>query len=223
MNKMDAIEHLVSGPGWSAFADPSQYWRVALVLLAATASGAILAFHPVYRGRPVTLDVLEQRKTIILYSGVGALIAIVCTVAPSMAFVIFGIGGLMRFRTHTGESATTGQTIMGTLIGLCWGLGLQLVATLATLYSWVMIYLLEAAVVHTLTVSIDAAHMKRSADSYREALRQAGCRVLAHGKLFNKHQMTFVVHMPRGCDPADVQRAFSSIPEELRGNMDWPE
>jgi hypothetical protein len=223
MGKRDLVEHLVAGPGWDAFAQPEQYWRTALVLLAATASGALLAHHPVYRGRPLTLDIIEQRKTIIIYSSVGALIASICTVAPSMAFVIFGIGGLMRFRTNTGESTTTGQTIMGTLIGLSWGLGLQLVAVLATAYFWVMIYVLEAASIHTVTIGIEVASMQRSAEHYREALLRAGCRVLAHAKSFRKGQMSFVIRLPRGFGSEEAVRAFANIPEELRGTVDWPD
>src|SRR5262245_29489554 len=74
MGQHDALAHLTTGPGWDAFLAPDQYWRAALVLLSATASGSLLAFHPVYRGRPLTLDSIEQRKTIIIYSSVGALI-----------------------------------------------------------------------------------------------------------------------------------------------------
>jgi hypothetical protein len=223
MGQHDALARLASGPGWDAFLDPEQYWRAALVLLAATASGAVLAFHPVYRGRPLTLDVIEQRKTIIIYSSVGALIAIICTVAPSMAFVIFGIGGLMRFRTNVGESTTTGQTIMGTLVGLCWGLGLQLVAALATVYFWVMIYVLEAAAIQKVTISIDVAGMQRAAELYREALLRAGCRVLSHSKSFRKAQMLFVIRLPRGVEPDAVAREFANIPEPQRGTVDWPD
>ncbi|HEX4352458.1 MAG TPA: hypothetical protein VHZ95_06080 [Polyangiales bacterium] len=223
MSKKDVLDHLTAGPGWDAFSQPDQYLHAAMVLLAATASGAILANHPVYRGRPVTLDTLEQRKTIIIYSSVGALIAIICTVAPSMAFVIFGIGGLMRFRTNLGESTTTGQTIMGTLIGLCWGLGLQLVGAIATLYFWGMIYLLEAATIHKLTIGIATANMQRSADAYREVLTRAGCRILGHGKSFKKGQMNFVVRMRRGLGSDEVFRALSAIPDDLRGTLDWPE
>jgi hypothetical protein len=223
VGKQSVLEHLTSGPGWDAFSEPEQYWRAALVLLAATASGAILAYHPVHRGRPLTLDILEQRKTIIIYSSVGALIAIICTVAPSMAFVIFGIGGLMRFRTNTGEATITGQTIMGTLIGLCWGLGLQLVAVLATLYFALMIYVLEAAPIQKLTIGIEIANMHRSAELYREALARAGCRILAHGKSFKKSQMHFVVKSPRGFGAEEAMRAFADIPEDLRGTVDWPE
>jgi hypothetical protein len=217
------LDHLTSGPGWGAFSDPEQYWRAALILLAATASGAFLAYHPVHRGRPLTLDILEQRKTIIIYSSVGALIAIICTAAPSMAFVIFGIGGLMRFRTNTGESTITGQTIMGTLIGLCWGLGLQLVAVLATLYFALMIYVLEAAPIQKVTIGIDIANMHRAAELYRAALERAGCRVLAHSKSFKKLQMSFVVKLPRNFGVEEAMRAFADIPEELRGTVDWPE
>lgn len=223
MAEHDALSHFSSGPGWDAFLDPAQYWRAAIVLLSATASGALLAFHPVYRGRPLTLESIEQRKTIIIYSSVGALIAIICTVAPSMAFVIFGIGGLMRFRTNVGESATTGQTIMGTLVGLCWGLGLQLVAALATLYFWVMIYVLEVAAIQKVTVSLDVASMPRAAELYRDALVRAGCRVLSHAKSFRKGQMSFVVRAPRGVESEAVLREFAAIPEGLRGTVDWPE
>jgi hypothetical protein len=223
MSKLSDIEHLIAGPGWAAFTEPEHYLNAALVLLAATASGAFLAHHPIYRRRPVTLNILEQRKTIIIYSTVGALIAIICTVAPSMAFVIFGIGGLMRFRTDTGESTTTGHTIMGTLIGLCWGLGMQLVAVLATLYFWGMIYVLEAAPIQRVTIGIEVARMARSADAYREVLLRAGCRILGHSKSFKKAQMNFVVRLPRALDSETIWNALGSIPEELRGTVDWPE
>jgi hypothetical protein len=217
------IEHVTVGPGWDAFAEPWQYLSAALVLLAATASGAFLAHHPVYRGRPITLGILEQRKTIIIYSSVGALIAIICTVAPSMAFVIFGIGGLMRFRTDTGESTTTGHTIMGTLIGLSWGLGMQLVAVLATLYFWSMIYVLEAVPIQRLTVGIEVGRMARAAEAYRDALQRAGCRVLGHSKSFKKEQMSFVIRLPGRRDTETIWSALDVIPAELRGTVDWPE
>lgn len=119
MGKLSSAKHLVLGPGWAGFADPGEYLRYGVALLAATASGAILAYHPIHHGRQVTLAVMEQRKTLIIYSVVGALIAEICAVNPSMAFVIFGIGGLMRFRTDVGESKSTGHTIMATLVGLC--------------------------------------------------------------------------------------------------------
>jgi hypothetical protein len=222
--KLDHLEHVSLGPGWEAFAQPDQYVHAGLVLITATLSGVLLAYHPVYRGRPLTFEHIEQRKTLVLYSSVGALIAVVCTVAPSMAFVIFGIGGLMRFRTNTGESKTTGHTIVGTLIGLCWGLGLQLVAVLATVYFWLTIYLLERTRAERLTVAgVSPENMGRAADAYRDALSRAGCRVLSQSKSLKKAQLSFVLKVPRGFGADDVAKAQATLPEELRGAFDWPE
>ena len=219
-----SLEQLTLGPGWDAFASPDQYVHAALVLLTATASGVVLAYHPIYFARALTIEDVEQRKTLVLFSSVGALIAIVCTVTPSMAFVIFGIGGLMRFRTNTGESKTTGHTIVGTLIGLCWGLGLQLVAVLATLYFWLMIFALEAVRFEQLSVAgIATVDMPRAADAYRQALTAAGCRVLGHNKSFKKMQLNFVLKVPRRFGIDEVTRAVANIPPELRGSIDWPD
>jgi hypothetical protein len=218
------LEHLTTGPDWAAFLEPERYLHALLVLGLATLSGVILAHHPVQRRRPLTLAHLEQQKTLIVYSGVGALIAIICTVAPSMAFVIFGIGGLMRFRTNTGESKSTGHTIMGTLIGLCWGLGLQLVAVIATIYFWLLIYAMESRTVHELTViGLDAATMPRATEAYRSAFTKAGCSVLGHSKSFKKQKLELLLRVPKSFTSDDAAKTVDTIPPELRGTFDWPE
>ena len=209
-------------PGWAAFGDPQQYVHYALVLLLAAATGALLAYHPVYRRRGVTLDVLEQRKTMIVYSVVGALVALVCAAAPSMAFVIFGIGGLMRFRTDTGTSKATGHTIVATLIGLCWGLGLMLAATLATAFVWLLTYGLEASGVVQLNVGgVAIADMPRAAEAYREAVTRAGGAVLGHSKHFKSEQLRFVLRLPRNTSAEQLNQQLTSIPEPLRGTPDF--
>jgi hypothetical protein len=130
----------------------------------------------------------------------------------------------MRFRTNTGESKATGHTIMGTLIGLCWGLNLQLVAVLATAYFWVMIYALEAVRVERLVVAgVAQLNWPQAAVAYTEALTRAGCRVLAHNKSFKKDQLLFTLHVPRTYSIDDIARAVAALPPELRGVSDWLE
>lgn len=224
MHGLDAIAQLSAGPGWAAFSDPQQYLHYGLVLLLATASGALLAYHPVYRRRGVTLDALEQRKTMIVYSVVGALVALVCAAAPSMAFVIFGIGGLMRFRTDTGTSKATGHTIVATLIGLCWGLDLMLAATLASVYVWILTYALEASGVVQLNVGgVAIADMPRAADAYREAVTRAGGAVLGHSKHFKSEQLRFVLRLPPSTTPEQLNQQLAGIPDALRGTPDFIE
>jgi hypothetical protein len=224
MSAPSAPKHIIPGPGWEALWQPEQYVHPLSVLLLATLSGLLLAYHPVHRMRSLTADDLEEKKTLVIYSSVGALIAIICTVAPSMAFVIFGIGGLLRFRTVMGESKSTGHAIMGTLLGLCWGLELQLVAVLATLYFWVMIYVMESRVVRELSiVGVDAEHLSRAAEAYRGAFLKAGCKVIGHSKNLKKAKLNFLLQVPRGFAADEANKAVEAIPSELRGNFDWPE
>ena len=218
------MEHVSMGPGWEAFLDPQKYWHYGFVLVAATISGVVLAFHPIYRDRPATIESMELSKTLIIYTTVGALIAIICTVTPSMGFVIFGIGGLMRFRTQLGASKSTGHAIMGTLVGLCWGLGLQMVAVLATIYFWGMIYFLErTSVVELVVGGVKISDMASATEAYRRAITEAGCKVCSHAKNFKKVQMTFVFKMPRKTTIENVVSKVEKIPEALQGTPDWPE
>jgi hypothetical protein len=219
---LENIARFDVGPGWAAFGDRELYLRFATILIAATVSSALLAYHPVYRRRAISLADIDLRKTLIIYGIVGALIAVICTVSPSMAFVIFGIGGLMRFRTDVGASKDTGHTIMATLIGLCWGLGLELVAVLATLFFWALIFALERSPPAELTVGgVSLLDMGRAADAYRAAIARAGGRVLGHAKDFKRTQMSFVYRLPVSSSEEDLAREVAAIPDGLRGTPDW--
>jgi hypothetical protein len=220
----DLVQEVSVGPGFDAFLDPEKYIEYCTILLAATASGALLAYHPVYRSRPSTMDSIELAKTLIIYTVVGALIAIICTVNPSMAFVIFGIGGLMRFRTQLGASKSTGHAIMGTLVGLCWGLGLEMVAVLATIYFWLMILFLERTIVMELSIGgVEIPDMSASTEAYRKAIVKGGGKVLSHSKNFKKKQMTFFIKMPGKRTTDKLVSEVERIEEPLRGTPDWPE
>ena len=216
-------KHFVPGPGWEAFLDPSQYVRYAFVLAAATVSGVVLAYHPIYRSRKPTMERMELSKTLIIYTVVGALIAVICTVNPSMAFVIFGIGGLMRFRTHLDDSKSTGHAIIGTLVGLCWGLGLQLVAVLATIYFWLMIFFLEKTQIIELEVGgVSIPRMSDATNAYRKAFSESGCSILSCSKNFKKSQMTFIFRIPKTVTIEQIISSVNKIDENLRGTPDWP-
>jgi hypothetical protein len=218
-----AVDAVTQGPGFAAFADPMMWLRYGLILVEATLSAILLAYHPIYRGRPKTMEDLELTKTLIIYSVAGALIAIICTAAPSMAFVIFGIGGLMRFRTNLDSSKSTGHAIIGTLIGICWGLGLELVAVFATVFFWAMIFVLERVVVVELIVGgVKVANMSPSADAYREAISKAGCKLSSHHKNFKKGEMAFVFKLPGSIPIEKVIGEVDKLPEDLRGTPDWP-
>ena len=85
----------------------------------ATALGALIGYQPKYGAKMTTVDSVETPKICILYSVVGAVIgAMVQKYGMVIGMVVFGIGGLFRFRTNLGTARKTVRVILATLIGL---------------------------------------------------------------------------------------------------------
>jgi hypothetical protein len=101
--------------GWSDFGDGWLLLDMIIVLLIALLLGAVIGYHPATRRRMSSLEQFEQPKTVLMYSMVAAVVALLVKVQPAMAFVIFGIGGLLRFRTLVGEAKDTGRVILVTV------------------------------------------------------------------------------------------------------------
>jgi hypothetical protein len=105
---------------------------------------ALIAAHPRRSTRLDPLSDLEERKTLILMGLVGAVVAELVSVDSTMALVIFGIGGLIRFRTVLRNPKITGKAIMVVLIGLACGLGQFATAIFVTAFAWALIMWLES-------------------------------------------------------------------------------
>lgn len=208
---------------WTQFLDGWRIVDMALVFLLAAALAAIIAYHPRTREKAATLPELEQPKTFILYALVGAVIARIVEANSAMALVVFGIGGLMRFRTDVGPAKDTGRVILTAVVGVCCGLKLLVVAVTATAFGWVLLWLLERETFTRLLVKgLPPDAVVPSADVYRRILVQSGCRIFGERKKFVEGQVAFVFAAP---DPFDreifEERLMLSIPENLRGALDW--
>ena len=128
---------------WRSFGNGWLLLDMLVVLVLALGLGAAIAYHPASRRRMSSLEHVEQPKAILMYALVAAIAALIVEVQPAMAFVIFGIGGLMRFRTDVGEVKATGRVILVTVIGLCCGLRIFVVAIPATAIGWLLVWGLE--------------------------------------------------------------------------------
>lgn len=208
---------------WQAFGDFWQMADMALVLLLAVLLGAVIAYHPTSRSKAASLEELEQPKTFIMYAMVGAVIGVVVSVYPIMGPVIFGIGGLLRFRTNVGPAKDTGRVILAVIVGVAAGLKLLVVAVFATAFGWVLIWALERQAFGRLQVKgLGPAVIPRSAEAYRQILVGAGCRILGEKKKFTKGMVTFVFVAPRGLDrDALEQHIAQTVADDIRGFVDW--
>ncbi len=208
--------------GWPAFVDAAVVGEMAIVLVIAIVLAALIAFHPATRSKASTLEEIEQPKTFIFYSMIGALIAIIVKIQPSMALVVFGIGGLMRFRTDVGQAKDTGRVILVTVVGLSCGLELFGVALLATLFAWILILALERQTVERIVIQgLEKDGFDRASEAYGALLRGLGCSIVGEEKRVKKGSLAITYRAPRGVGRHRIEARMASIPEPNRGTVTW--
>ncbi|MCA9707828.1 MAG: MgtC/SapB family protein [Myxococcales bacterium] len=218
------VPRVEQGPidGWEAFGNVAFMGQLAVVLLLALALSAAIAYHPSARSKAATLEELEQPKTFMMYSMVGAVIAMLVRAEPSMALVVFGIGGLLRFRTNVGYAKDTGRVILVTIVGLCCGMDLYVVAIFATLIGWILVYALERSSVGMVVIQVvDPSRFQAVAAVHRDLLREAGCEVIGEQKRLIKGTVAFIYRAPQGVSQKTLEAAFAELPEDQRAPVDW--
>jgi hypothetical protein len=217
-------DNIVIGDGWRGFTDLGFLFDALLNLMLATVLGGVLAYHPKLLQTADTLEEIEARKVYVFYSVVGALIGIlVVKYGLVVGFVLFGIGGLIRFRTVLRSAVMTGQVIFITLIGLSCGLNLPHVAVLATAFGFALIYVLDAHITYQIDVrALPPDRFAAAATAYRGALEQVGCKILSEKKNPGKQRLAFICrthgHVARGA----IEDALdTAIDPSLKGSVDW--
>lgn len=210
--------------GWRGFGDTAFLINLTVSLLLATGLSAIIGFHPRTHGKPGSPSQLEKPKAYVVYGVVGAVIGtLVLKYGPIVGLVVFGIGGLLRFRTNLGSPLMTGKAILVTLIGLCCGLNLPHVAILVTAFGFFLIYILERREVYRIVVKgLNSESLPAAAQAYKQVLSDNDCTVVGESKNFSKFEVSFVFssedHNARGALEKDFAK---QIPANIRGSVDW--
>lgn len=213
-----------TGEGWTGFYDFEFLFKTFLTLSLAAVLGAVIGYHPKFNQTADTLKEIEAPKVDIIYAVIGALIGImVVKYGLVIGFVLFGIGGLIRFRTVMRSANLTGQVILVTLIGLSCGLDLPHVAVLATAFGWGLMFLLESKVVFRIDVrAMPTDRFAEAAEAYREALTNSGCRILGERKNPGSGRVRFILRLDRNANRESVSAALSNdVEESLQGSVDW--
>ena len=213
-----------AGEGWQGFTNSAFLLTALGNLTLAAILGAAIGFHPRRIRTSDTLAEIEAPKVSIVYSVIGSLIGIlVVEYGLIVGFVLFGIGGLARFRSAMGSAQITGQVIFATLIGLTCGLDLPHVAVLATAFDFLLTFLLEARVTYRVDVrGLPSDRYMEAVRAYREALSGRQYEVLSEKKTPLKGQLE-IIFRSRGRDPRLQIEAVleESVDQELRGALNW--
>ena len=215
---------LPRGEGLAGFSDLDFLLKTLFNLSLAAALGALIGYHPRSVQTADTLKEVEAPKVDIMYATIGALIGImVVKYGLVIGFVLFGIGGLIRFRTVMRSANLTGQVILVTRVGLSCGLDLPHVAVTATLFGWALMFLLEWKVTYSIDVrALPEDRLVDAVAAYRRVLTDSGCKIIGEKKRPGRGRVTFIFRPGARESRENIQKSLETdVDPSLRGLVDW--
>jgi hypothetical protein len=198
------------------FGHPDFILRVFLSLTLAVGCAWVIAWHPRRVSLHDPLSDLEERKALILLGVVGAVIAELTGTSQMLAFVIFGIGALLRFRTLLDNPKLTGKAIMVVVVGLACGMGSWAMAVFATGFTWLLLFWLDSHSSCRVRIRLDDGEDPKPVFGMVQSLLVSHkCRLQSSSLYEDKGQMVFLLYIPTGVDPGELE---AEVRSKLRKN-----
>ena len=198
------------------FAHPSFILRLFLSLTLALGCAFAIAWHPRRASLRDPLRDFEERKALILLGVVGAVVAELSGTSQTLAFVIFGIGALLRFRTLLDNPKLTGKAIMIVVVGLACGMGSWAMAVFVTAFSWLLMFWLDSHSSCEVRIRLDETEDPKPVfDAVQSLLLSHKCKMQSSSLYEDKGRMVFLLFLPYGVDPTRLEHEVRS---KLRKN-----
>src|SRR6188472_4524913 len=198
------------------FAHPSFILRLFLSLALAVGCAFAIAWHPRRASIRNPLADFEERKALILLGVVGAVVAELSGTSQTLAFVIFGIGALLRFRTLLENPKLTGKAIMVVVVGLACGMGSWAMAVFVTAFSWLLMFWLDSHSSCEVRIRLDETEDPRPIfDTVQSLLVSHKCKLQSSSLYEDKGRMVFLLYLPTGVDPTRLEH---EVRAKLRKN-----
>src|SRR5438876_4230627 len=193
------------------FGHPDFIFRLFRSLILAVGCARVIAWHPRRASLADPLAELEERMTLILLGVVGAVIAELTGTSQTLAFVIFGIGALLRFRTVLDIPKLTGKAIMVVVVGLACGMGSWAMAVFVTAFSWLLLFWLDSHSSCRVRIRLDDGEdAKPVFGTVQSLLVSHNCRLQSSALYEDKGQMVFLLYIPSGVDPMQLEAEVRS-------------
>ncbi|MEY3022034.1 MAG: hypothetical protein RIS86_1232 [Planctomycetota bacterium] len=189
----------------------------------AVALSALLAYHPKPARRRDMAELADERKTLVILGVIGAVVSGLVLIDQSMALVIFGIGGLIRFRTVIGNPHATGRAILVVVVGLACGITQYLTAIVIAGAAWGVIWWLHARRAVVVKVRLPVGCDRQRAQLVAaEALRAMQCRVESQREGASGRSFRIVAQAPSTLDDAMLARSLEATlaPEAGRAEVE---
>src|SRR5437773_6381949 len=199
------------------FGHPSFILRLFLSLTLAVGCAFAIAWHPRRASLRDPLADFEERKALILLGVVGAVVAELSGTSQTLAFVIFGIGALLRFRTLLDNPKLTGKAIMVVVVGLACGMGSWAMAVFVTGFSWLLMFWLDSHSSCEVRIRLDETEDPKPVfDAVQSLLLSHRCKLQSSSLYEDKGRMVFLLYLPSGVDPTLLEH---EVRAKLRKNQ----
>jgi hypothetical protein len=193
------------------FGHPQFILRLFLSLTLAVGCAWAIAWHPRRSSLMDPLSDFEERKALILLGMVGAVVAELSGTSQTLAFVIFGIGALLRFRTLLDNPKLTGKAITIVVVGLACGMGSWAMAVFVTAFTWVLVFWLDSHASCRVRIRLDDnVDPKPIFGMVQSLLVSHKCRLQSSALYEDKGQMVFLLYIPAGVDPRVLEAEVRS-------------
>src|ERR1700751_3221934 len=193
------------------FAHPSFILRLFLSLTLAVGCAFAIAWHPRRASLRDPLRDFEERKALILLGVVGAVVAELSGTSQTLAFFIFGIGALLRFRTLLDNPKLTGKAIMVVVVGLACGMGSWAMAWFVTAFSWLLMFWLDSHSSCEVRIRLDQSEDPKPVfGTVQSLLISHKCKLQSSSLYEDKGLMVFLLYLPNGVDPTRLEHEVRS-------------
>src|SRR5437660_4951304 len=188
------------------FGHPEFILRLFVSLSLAVGCAWAIAWHPRRSSLANPLADLEERKALILLGMVGAVVAELSGSSQTLAFVIFGIGALLRFRTLLDNPKLTGKAITVVVVGLACGMGSWAMAVFVTGFTWLLVYWLDSHASCRIRIRLDDNVDPNPIFGMMQSLLVShNCRLQSSALYEDKGQMVFLLYIPAKIDPRKLE------------------
>src|SRR5438874_10959285 len=193
------------------FGHPEFILRLFLSLGLAVGCAWVIAWHPRRSSLANPLADLEERKALILLGMVGAVVAELSGSSQTLAFVIFGIGALLRFRTLLDNPKLTGKVFTVVGVGLACGMGSWAMAVFVTGFTWLLVYWLDSHASCGMRIRLDDFVDPDPIFGMMQSLLVShNCRLQSSALYEDKGQMVFLLYIPAKIDPRKLEAEVRS-------------
>jgi hypothetical protein len=187
----------------------------------ATALGAVLALRPRRRGTPVRQPAVVQTQIVLAI--VGAVIMLIVGASLARAFGIVGVASLIRYRSKIDDPKDAVVMLCALAVGLASGVGLYLIAVIATAFLLALLWIIESFEPHAQKVFDLTITAENEAEALRPRIEQVlnRFRLPFEGRALTNNELSYEVQMPFDASTDPVSHGIVALSPKTEMGVVW--